>query len=79
MPLESLSRGIGSINMDRATETANVVRNPAENVLGDRRLRLAQVLDELEQSSATLESLELTLALALLDHAIAEVRDQLTA
>jgi hypothetical protein len=38
---------------------------------------LAQVLGNLEQNAAILESLELTLALALLDHAIEEVRRHL--
>nr|WP_166178728.1 hypothetical protein [Altererythrobacter segetis] len=50
-----------------------------EQALGDRQSRLEEVLGRLEHDSAVLESLELTLAVALLDHAIAEVRRNLAA
>jgi hypothetical protein len=40
---------------------------------------LAEAVAMLEQSSAILESLELTLAVALLDHTIAEVRRHMAA
>jgi hypothetical protein len=43
-------------------------------VPADRGSGLAQVLRNLEHSAAILEALDLTLAVALLDHAIAEVR-----
>ena len=60
--------------MDRTRSAPDVILAFEENLPEDRASRLAQVLSSLENSSATLESLELTLAVALLDHAIAEVR-----
>ena len=50
-----------------------------EEAFADRRSRLGQVLGDLEHGSTILEGLELTLAVALLDHAIAEVRRNLAA
>jgi hypothetical protein len=58
--------------MDRREPDA--VLAPEAKALANGRSPLDQVLSNLEQNLATLESLELTLAAALLDHAVAEVR-----
>ena len=63
-----------STNMDRTTNAPDVVWVPERTLPADRTSQLAQVLGNLEHNSAMLESMELTLAVALLDHAIAEVR-----
>jgi hypothetical protein len=65
--------------MDGAGIQPGVVLAFEEQALGDRQSRLEEVLGRLEHDSAVLESLELTLAVALLDHAIAEVRRNLAA
>jgi hypothetical protein len=60
--------------MDGIKSEPDLVLMPEEMPLAERRSRLDQVLSNLEHNSAILEGLELTLAVALLDHAIAEVR-----
>jgi hypothetical protein len=60
--------------MDGIRSEPDVVLASEEMALADRRSSLGQVLGNLEHNLAILESLELTLAVALLDHAIAEVK-----
>jgi hypothetical protein len=60
--------------MDGIKSEPDLVLAPQEMALAQRRSCLGQVLSNLEQNSAILEGLELTLAVALLDHAMAEVR-----
>lgn len=60
--------------MDGPSNAANAILAFEEGLPADPRSRLHQVLGDLESSSAIPEGLELTLAVALLDHAIAEVR-----
>lgn len=68
-----------STNMDRTRNAPDVVWVPESTLPADRQSKLAQVLGNLEDNSKILESLELTLAVALLDHAIVEVRRNLAA
>jgi hypothetical protein len=60
--------------MDGIRSEPDVVLASEEMALAERWSQLGQVLSNLEHNSAILESLELTLAVALLDHAIAEVK-----
>jgi hypothetical protein len=60
--------------MDSTGSEPDLVLVPEGTPSSERRSRLDQVLSNLEHNSAILEGLELTLAVALLDHAIAEVR-----
>jgi hypothetical protein len=53
-----------------------VVRTPDHGVSSDRQSHLLEVIADLEANLVKLEQLDLTLAVALLDHAIAEVRKQ---
>lgn len=64
--------------MDGIKSQADLVLISGDGQLADRS-SLAEVVAMLEQSSAILESLELTLAVALLDHTIAEVRRHMAA
>jgi hypothetical protein len=60
--------------MNGTRNEPGVVLAPEEEASADRRSRLRQVLGNLEHISGILDSMELTLAVALLDHAMAEVR-----
>jgi hypothetical protein len=59
--------------MNGTRNEPGVVLAPEEEASADRRSRLRQVLGNLEHISGILDSMELTLAVALLDHAMAEV------
>ena len=60
--------------MDGTGSEPGAILAPEAGAPADRRSRLDLVLGNHEQNSTILESLDLTLAIALLDHAIAEVR-----
>jgi hypothetical protein len=65
--------------MDGIKSQADLILLSGDGQLADRSSSLAEAVAMLEQSSAILESLELTLAVALLDHTIAEVRRHMAA
>jgi hypothetical protein len=64
--------------MDGTSHESDKVRPLKPSSPADRRAALKRVIDALEESLGTLEALELTLAVALLDHAIAETKRELT-
>jgi hypothetical protein len=61
--------------MNRLIQEPEAVRS-AGHPRGHRAARLRRVIADLEKNLAVLESLGLTLGAALLDHALAEVRQQ---
>jgi hypothetical protein len=62
--------------MNGISHEPEAVRAPDHDDSLDRPSRLAEVIASLEANLVKLEQLDLTLAVALLDHAIAEVRKQ---
>jgi len=64
--------------MDGTIQEPDKLPSPGSPVAGERQAQLTAVVGALEEALKMLEGMELTLPVALLDHAIAETRRHLT-